>query len=58
MKKASAQRRKFSVTGGISPCAIRPTTALPAHSKGGIVSSSAVPGVSLCVMFATVPGAS
>ena len=57
-QQASTQRRKFSVTGGISSCARRPTTALPAHSSGGIVSSSAVPGVSLWVMHATVAGAS
>ncbi|MNT56284.1 hypothetical protein D3C72_1935700 [compost metagenome] len=50
MAKASTQRMKLSAEGEIMSCTSRPTTALPAHNKGGITSSTAVPGVSFCVM--------
>jgi hypothetical protein len=42
MRKARAQRRKFSVSGGTSGATMRPTTALPAHSTGATVSRAAV----------------
>src|SRR5690554_2182080 len=44
------QRKKFSVMGGIRSFTSRPTTALPAHNKGGTSSSKAVEGVIFCVM--------
>jgi hypothetical protein len=46
MNKATDQRKKLSVIGGTSRVTMRPTTALPAHSKGGTVSSKAVTGES------------
>src|SRR5690606_1056122 len=45
MSSASAQRRKFRVNGGTTPCIMRPTTALPAHIRGGSISSTSVVGV-------------
>jgi uncharacterized protein (TIGR03792 family) len=45
-RKASNQRRKLSVLGGMDSLTSRPTTALPAHSSGGTVNSSAVMGES------------
>ena len=42
---ASSQRRKFSVSGGTRSTTSRPTTALPAHSRGGKVNKAAVAGV-------------
>ena len=41
MQNARTQRKKFKVMGGTKWPTMRPTTALPAHSKGGIVSKSA-----------------
>jgi hypothetical protein len=46
MNKATAQRKKLSVTGGTKSLTKRPMTALPAHNRGGTVSSKAVKGVS------------
>jgi hypothetical protein len=46
MNKATAQRKKLSVMGGTKLLTSRPTTALPAHNKGGTVSSKAVMGES------------
>src|SRR5690554_5087795 len=43
-------RKKLSVMGGIRSFTTRPTTALPAHNKGGTSSSKAVEGVIFCVM--------
>lgn len=40
-----AQRKKFKVIGGTISCTMRPTMALPAHSKGGMVSNRTVEGV-------------
>src|SRR5438105_819329 len=40
MRNAKNQRSRLSVTGGTSPATSRPTTALPAHSTGGMVSSA------------------
>src|SRR3990167_9530383 len=42
---ASTQRAKLKVMGGMAPCIMRPTTALPAHSSGGIRSRAMVDGV-------------
>ena len=42
---AIVQRSRLKVMGGIQPAARRPTMVLPAHSRGGITSSTAVPGV-------------
>jgi hypothetical protein len=42
IRKARAQRRKFSVSGGTSGATRRPTTALPAHNTGARVSRRAV----------------
>jgi hypothetical protein len=46
MNKATAQRKKLSVTGGTKSLTKRPMTALPAHSKGGTVNNKAVRGES------------
>jgi len=54
MRKAMLQRKKLSVMGGTKSLIKRPTTALPAHSKGGTVSIKAVPGESFCVMTVTL----
>ena len=48
---ASSQRRKFSVSGGTRSTTNRPTTALPAHSKGGSVNRAAVAGVRRAVVM-------
>ncbi len=53
---ASAQRRKFSVSGGTLPTARRPTTALPAHSRGGSVISKAVRAVMRLMTTPRSPG--
>jgi hypothetical protein len=58
MRKAMLQRKKFSVMGGTKSLIKRPTTALPAHSKGGTVSIKAVPGESFCVMTVTLTATS
>jgi hypothetical protein len=44
MNKATAQRKKLSVTGGTKSLTKRPMTALLAHSKGGTVNNKAVRG--------------
>lgn len=41
----STQRSRFRVMGGIRPFISRPTTALPAHIRGGSVSRAMVAGV-------------
>jgi hypothetical protein len=46
MNKATAQRKKLSVMGGTKVLTNRPTTALPAQSKGGTVNIKAVKGES------------
>ena len=46
----ATQRSRLKVMGGISPTISRPTTALPAHSRGGRVSSRAVRAVRRWVM--------
>jgi hypothetical protein len=51
MNKATAQRKKLSVMGGTKWLTSRPTTTLPAHSKGGTVSSKAVRGESFWDML-------
>jgi hypothetical protein len=46
--KANSQRKKLSVSGGMSSWTSRPTMALPAQSSGGTNKSAAVRGVKAC----------
>jgi hypothetical protein len=48
--KTTAQRSKLNVMGGTCVVINRPTTALPAHSKGGVDSNKAVLKLSRVVM--------
>ena len=49
---ANAQRSRLSVMGDTSGATQRPTTALPDHSRGGMMSSATAVGVNLWVILA------
>lgn len=50
MRKANNQRKRLRVMGGINGDTNRPTTALPAHIKGGTSKRTATHGVILCAV--------